>query len=432
MNPQMFGGIAIITIITTCWSKIKLIFDRISSYIIVTVTIKDRYFVRAIISYMWQNYKKSPFGNRTYDGTTEYIRSLEKQQYIGYEQFGKTPMLFWNGVKPIFINTSGGKNDDSNTTQLTFIRKTFDIDQLLINAIDRFNDKQNSKLSTTRRFYVSRITGQDSNNANKAEKADKAAYDLTLGDRRILKWPMQDVGYQSKDPKYSLNILAFPKNVENIIEEIEKWKNSEKWYREKGIPWKRGWLLHGKPGTGKTSLIRGLAEYLDLPVFVYDISTLSNREMMSEWKYMLRRTPCIALIEDLDAVFDKRKNIMTQAMDKQLLSFDCLLNCLDGIEKTDGLFTVITTNRIDKLDDALGVPRENQNGSMISTRPGRIDRAIELKELDKDCRIKIAKRILCDFAHKIPIMIEKGRGDTGAQFQERCMQLALKLYWENK
>ena len=107
-------------------------------------------------------------------------------------------------------------------------------------------------------------------------------------------------------------------------------------------------------------------------------------------------------------------------------------NNIDGIEKTNGLFTVITTNKIDKLDDALGIPRENQNGTMISTRPGRIDRAIELKELDEDCRKKIAKRILCDFPDKTSVMVKKGEGDTGAQFQERCMQLALKLYWENK
>src|SRR5439155_8896839 len=67
------------------------------------------------------------------------------------------------------------------------------------------------------------------------------------------------------------------------------------------------------------------------------------------------------------------------------LSFDCLLNCLDGVEKGNDIFTVITTNHIDRLDPALGRPRPRDDGTVefLSTRPGRIDKAIELGYIDE-------------------------------------------------
>ena len=62
---------------------------------------------------------------------------------------------------------------------------------------------------------------------------------------------------------------------------------------------------------------------------------------------------------------DKGRSSMTP------LTFDCLLNCLDGVERTDGIFTIISTNDISKVDPALGQPRKMPDGVLefISTRP---------------------------------------------------------------
>jgi SpoVK/Ycf46/Vps4 family AAA+-type ATPase len=188
------------------------------------------------------------------------------------------------------------------------------------------------------------------------------------------------------------------------------------------IPHKRGWLLYGKPGTGKTSFVRALAQEMDVPIFVYDISTMSNNDFLDRWENALEDTPCIVLFEDIDSVFDGRKNL---SKNPGAMTFDCLLNCIDGIENTDGIFAVVTTNHIEKIDSAIGIP----NGDGISTRPGRIDRAIEMKNPDEDGRRKIAKRILENYEH-IEDIIQQGSNDTGAQFQERCARLALKLFWE--
>jgi SpoVK/Ycf46/Vps4 family AAA+-type ATPase len=119
------------------------------------------------------------------------------------------------------------------------------------------------------------------------------------------------------------------------------------------------------------------------------------------------------------------------------LSFDCLLNCLDGVEKSNGVFTVITTNHIDKLDPALGQPRTKDDGTVefISTRPGRVDKAIELGHMDDADKLRLARRIFFDNEvgyRQICQLLERepNRRETPAQFQERCAQLALDLLWQ--
>ena len=82
------------------------------------------------------------------------------------------------------------------------------------------------------------------------------------------------------------------------------------------------------------------------------------------------------------------------------------------------------------IDPAIG---NIVNGEGMSTRPGRIDRAIEFEPLDRDGRIKMATRIMEGLAEdKWKYFIDKYDKDTGAQFQERCCRLALRLFWEDK
>jgi hypothetical protein len=121
------------------------------------------------------------------------------------------------------------------------------------------------------------------------------------------------------------------------------------------------------------------------------------------------------------------------------LSFDCLLNCLDGVEKSNGIFTVITTNHIEKLDPAMGQPRRKEDGSLefISTRPGRIDKAIELGYMADADKLKLARRIFFDneagYRQVCRLLeLEPHRKETPAQFQERCAQIALEMLWQSE
>lgn len=248
------------------------------------------------------------------------------------------------------------------------------------------------------------------------------------------------------------------------------WRKLRDWYTERDIPWKRGWVLYGPPGTGKSAITRAIAEDLDMPLFVYSLGQMLNEDLEQSWAEMQAHVPCIALFEDFDNVFHGRENVygkpklsdliaatasannsagnananggsgnnggQSTVLNTGRLSFDCLLNCLDGVEKSNGIFTVITTNHIDKLDPAMGRPRRRDDGTVefISTRPGRIDKAIELGYMDDADKLKLARRIFFDneVGHlKICRMLEHdpGRKETPAQFQERCAQLALDLLW---
>jgi SpoVK/Ycf46/Vps4 family AAA+-type ATPase len=186
------------------------------------------------------------------------------------------------------------------------------------------------------------------------------------------------------------------------------WVNNEQWFYEKGIPWKKGWILYGPPGTGKSSLARSFAEDLNMPIFIYNLAELSNHAFLKAWMEMLKNTPCIALIEDIDNVFHGRENIVNKRnsvfsvleniknnqqqqnnnqsseLDSQKLSFDILINCIDGAIKSEGVFTIITTNDIEKIDPALGSQTNNLNDKIEfgSTRPGRIDKVIKLDYME--------------------------------------------------
>ena len=136
------------------------------------------------------------------------------------------------------------------------------------------------------------------------------------------------------------------------------------------------------------------------------------------------------IVEDLDAVFEGRENIAVKKGLENGLTFDSFLNSIDGVENTDGVFIIITTNDVKRLDPALGVPR---NGGTISTRPGRIDRTLKFENLTEKGREKMATRILGDFERvKWEYLLVEGNDDTGAQFQERCSRVALNLFWETK
>ena len=65
-------------------------------------------------------------------------------------------------------------------------------------------------------------------------------------------------------PKRPLSSVVLDKGVkEHILADAKEFMESEKWYAERGIPWRRGYLLHGFPGTGKTSLSKYIDTYIN-------------------------------------------------------------------------------------------------------------------------------------------------------------------------
>jgi hypothetical protein len=156
---------------------------------------------------------------------------------------------------------------------------------------------------------------------------------------------------------------------EKIKQTLLDFKSDEtrEMYEKFGISWKYNMLLHGLPGTGKTSLIYSLASELDM-----NIALLSFTRKMEDSDFMraLRRLPenTILIIEDIDTIFEARKK--NDEM-KNNITFSALLNTLDGIAHMHGQIIIMTTNHPLVLDKAL-------------IRPGRVDKSIEFGYSNKN------------------------------------------------
>lgn len=169
-----------------------------------------------------------------------------------------------------------------------------------------------------------------------------------------------------------------------IIADIREYLHplTRKWYLERGIPWRRGYMLSGPPGTGKTSLCFALASLFKLPIYLTSLSNITEHSLSSLFTTLPTRS--IILLEDIDATgsnvkkredeTDKDKTTVNKEAElsslrkSQGLSLSALLNAIDGIVSSEGRILIMTTNHIDHLDPAL-------------LRPGRVDMTIHFENI---------------------------------------------------
>ena len=197
--------------------------------------------------------------------------------------------------------------------------------------------------------------------------------------------------------KRKLDTIYLPKDISNnLMNDINNFlkPSTEEFYIEMGISYKRIFMLEGPPGSGKTSLIIGIASELD-----YDISFLNFTPSMDDHTLMRAikkiKDNHILVIEDIDCLFVNRKNTSDKNK-KHRISFSGLLNSLDGVCKKHNLLIFLTTNHIDLLDEAL-------------IRPGRIDYIItfdyandeQIKNITNKFLPEIGDEIINNFIKKI-------------------------------
>jgi mitochondrial chaperone BCS1 len=177
-------------------------------------------------------------------------------------------------------------------------------------------------------------------------------------------------------PKRNMDSVILANGVrERIVIDVQQFHDRRQRYEALGIPWRRGYLLHGPPGTGKTSLIFALAGELNMSLCTL---SLTNRKLSDQnLADLLQSSPeeSIILIEDVDSFFQARQKVD----EKMELSFSGLLNAIDGVAAQEGRVVFMTTNHVDQLDPAL-------------IRPGRIDVVYELGKSGKDELRRMAER----------------------------------------
>lgn len=382
----------------------------------------------AMQTYLMAHAKRHRFGARTYDGQMLFIRPLGRVATVAVERIGEGTTLFWLDGKPLWVSkTHASERDRDGSPQTTssgsgnqfeiklyWLRGTFVADDLHIRAVDYANATGSDYKH--RRHSIVHVTGsngklyqgKDHAEASPPLSADNSTFSPNTKTFRYLKWQEEDLHLHDSRVS-SIDQMSLTDELLELVTELKEWHADEKWCQETGVPHQFGVKLEGEPGTGKSAFVRAVAEDLDMPIYIYSLSTLLDEELINVWRKMLSCTPCIALFEDMDGVFHGRT-----PRGKTALSFDTLLNVLQGVERCNGLLVFMTTNEPDKLDPAL-------------TRKGRIDRTVQMPKLDAMGRHKMAKRILRDFPHEQAAAVVAGEKMTGAEFQDECITRARSL-----
>lgn len=238
--------------------------------------------------------------------------------------------FFWNNGKPIWLERT---KEDTNPNQAGLVK--------LIN-------KEAISIFTIGRSQA-RLRGIINECVAKSRQAQVEAIKLYSN------------SYDGWAPSCSLQkrsvdtLILEPGVWDEVAEDCKHFFASKKSYGDRGVPWRRGYLLRGIPGSGKSSLVIVLASALNVPVYTLNVSSETGD---SDLVRMFRELPLksFVLIEDVDALFEGRdkKNSASK------LSFSGLLNALDGVGSSEGRMLFMTTNHPEKLDPAL-------------IRPGRVD-----------------------------------------------------------
>jgi chaperone BCS1 len=160
-------------------------------------------------------------------------------------------------------------------------------------------------------------------------------------------------------PRRPLASIVLADNLlDELLADLRAFLDAGGWYTTRGVPHRRGYLLHGPPGNGKTTLVAAVAGELGLSVAVL---SLSNKVLTDDiLRNQVNALPpgAILLIEDIDCAFAEKR----AAGEVTGVTMSGLLNALDGVSSREGRILFMTTNHPERLDPAL-------------VRPGRVDRS---------------------------------------------------------
>jgi len=183
---------------------------------------------------------------------------------------------------------------------------------------------------------------------------------------------------------------------ENLLSSLIDFRDKKEKLLENGMQDKLNILLHGAPGTGKSTAILWIASYLQKDIYYMDLrNAKTNNDLQTMFEYVNKNVPNsgIIVIEDIDAQTDKVKQRIGNNEIKEVgianlleekengVTLEYLLNILQGTLTMDGSIFIVTTNYFESLDKAF-------------VRDGRFDFVTELKLCDHHQIRTIYKKML--------------------------------------
>lgn len=172
-----------------------------------------------------------------------------------------------------------------------------------------------------------------------------------------------------RKPLRQLDTVHFDDKVKRaLIADIRNYLDprTQKLYQSRSMPYRRGYLFSGPPGTGKTSTATAIAGEFGLDLYEVKVPSIGSD---GDLEQMFQEIPprCIVLLEDIDCVWvgreprsERQMNDSDSTSSNSSVTLSGLLNVLDGVGSQEGRVVIMTTNKPEQLDSAL-------------VRPGRVD-----------------------------------------------------------
>jgi len=176
-------------------------------------------------------------------------------------------------------------------------------------------------------------------------------------------------------------LVLSPEVLHKVRDDFEAFLSRRRWFIEQRLAYKRGYLLCGPPGNGKTSIIKIMAAHPDIRSFSLDFSNenLSNQTLTQLFDVATRNEPSLVIFEDLDRLYGPSAS--REDENRTRITLQHLFNVMDGVGEREGVIVVATANDVSVLDPAL------------SQRPGRFDRVVDVGPPNMAMRLDYLKRL---------------------------------------
>lgn len=206
----------------------------------------------------------------------------------------------------------------------------------------------------------------------------------------------------------------------NSVIELLKSPSAAKKY---GIEVPKGILLNGPPGTGKTTIAKVIANVAGLSFFVLKMDEIvskwvgeSEKNLSTLFKAATKHAPAVIFVDEVDSIGAARGSGASQHSENLL---NHLLQLIDGVIKTEGVYIIAATNRADLVDSAL-------------IRSGRLNRVIEIPLPDLDAREKLFELHLSKLNLKERLNYESlailTEGCSCADIKQVCVEAGLNAF----
>jgi len=231
---------------------------------------------------------------------------------------------------------------------------------------------------------------------------------------------------QGYSPRLLDSVVLEPGEKEHLIGDMAQFRRSKHRYQRLGIPYHRGYLLHGPPGTGKTSLVSALAAHFGMSIYTINLTDFTDRSLMSAVNQVPANS--VLLFEDIDCMKGSQSRARVDSAATQNpagasgtqantasnigVTLSGLLNVLDGFYAPTGVLFVMTTNDLERLDAAL-------------LRPGRIDYKVYMGKASQRQKEELYRRFFAESseAEAREFVEASASAQTMAEFQGLLLAL---------